>query len=396
MNDEPNTAPVSPSPKPPSGKKKRFLKIGIVLGILVGVLGAAYILFWPAGATLADLFKMPAALFSFIRPSEESLKSTDGRTNILLLGTDYRKELPENLTDTMVVASINLKGPQKDLVMISVPRDLWVRLPGWKFGPAGKQNFYSQWAKVNSANAYGDLYQYPEGAGLGLARQAMQEVLGIDIHYVVRVNFYGFRDAVDAVGGISVNVERAFTDCSYPIVGKEKSFPLSSRYKCVSFRQGFQTMDGEKALEFVRSRKGTNGENGDLARARRQQQVIIAIRDKTLSLPTLADPLRISNLIRSLGDNLKTLDVDFSQIGQFYKLSQAALASGAIQIVLTSDPRDEAGFLITPPAGSYGGAFVFIPRLGQGKYIDIQAYVKKILKDATEKSATQSAQRSTP
>lgn len=374
----------------------RWLKFLGLVALLSGLVYGAYALFWPASATLADIFKAPAAVLSFIRPPEEGLKSANGRTNILLLGVDYRKDMSgEDLTDTMMVASIDTQSKTKDVVLISIPRDLWVLTPGWT-NPETKAGKYPEWAKINAANAFGDTYDYPSGAGLGAAREVVQQVLGIPIHYVVRVNFYGFKQIVDALGGISVNVDTAFTDYAYPVEGQEKYGTLMT----VSFKKGYQYMNGEQALEFARSRHGNNGEGSDLARAKRQQKILVAIRDKALNVQTLADPPKVSALIKLLGDNITTLDVDFSQIGQFYKMGQLIEADTAENVVLTDSPQynpDGTALLAVDDSNLYGGAFVFIPRIGQGKYQEIQLYVARKLAEAPlPKEASSSAQPANP
>jgi LCP family protein required for cell wall assembly len=387
---------TTPSPARSGGVKPRLgrpIKLFLLIGVLSGLLYGAYALFWPASATLSDIFKAPAAVLSFLRPPENDLKSTAGRTNILLVGIDRRQYEKYGQdcfrSDTMVVASVDLKAKNKDVVMISIPRDLWVTLPSWgegqkKFGPTG--------AKINAAYAWGDCYDYPNGGGLGLLRDELQSILDLPIHYAVRVDFYGFKQLVDAVGGVSINVENGFTDCEYPIEGQENNPNLSSRYQCVVFKKGYQYMDSDKALQFVRSRYGNNGEGSDLARARRQQKVMLSVRDKALSLQTLADPGKLSDLIKSLGQTFQTLDVDFSQIGQFYKLVQLLDPSIVQNIVLTNDPTDEAGLLIVPPAEQYDGAFVFIPRAGAGNFKEIQTFIQRKLAEATLKEATSSAE----
>lgn len=335
---------------------------------------------------------MSQTTISFIKPLDQDLKSTNGRTNILLLSTDYVKgENDEDSSDTMMVVSVDLKAKDKAAVMISIPRDLWVQLPGWKFG--NDQNFYSQWSKINAANAYGDIYSYPDGAGLGLARQVVENTLGITIHYVVRVNYFGFKQAVDTLGGVSVNVDNSFTDCEYPVEGQEDNPNVSKRYMCISFKKGPQFMNDETALEFARSRKSLdNGEGSDLARAKRQQKLVAAIRDKALTIQTLADPAKIKSLIDEAGSNLTTLGVDFNQIGAFYRLAQQVDISSAQNIVLSDDPASSAYLLTVPDSGKYGGAFVFIPRAGDGNFNQIQAYVAGVLSSASNKEAASSAQ----
>lgn len=392
-------------PQHPAPRWHRWVKLLVLTGFISAFIYGGYVLFWPASATLGDIFKAPAAVLSFIRPPEEDLKSTNGRTNFLLVGIDRRSEEPYSYkdrsgrtvrncfrSDTLIVASVNLQSKNKDVVFISVPRDLWVTLPGWTSETGTKIN--PQSAKVNATYCYGDRDGYPDGYGLGLARDVMQSVLGLPIHYATRVDFYGFKEAVESVGGISINVENSFTDCSFPIEGQEDNPVESLRYKCVSFKKGYQYMDGETALTFVRSRHGNNGEGTDLARAQRQQKVLVAVRDKALTLPTLADPLRLSNLIKTLDETIQTVDVDFSQVGQFYKLLQGINTNTAESIVFSSNPNEEAGLLRVPPAEIYGGAFVFIPRAGEGNFREIQAFIARKLAEATLREATSSAQPS--
>lgn len=374
-------------------KFPKWARLGLIT-LLLGVVGyAGYIIFWPAAGSLANIFQAPQAVLSFLQSPEATLKQTDGRTNILLLGTDYRKDMPsENLTDTMMVASVDMRSKNKDVVMVSVPRDLWVSLPQWQI-PDGGGTFYSQGGKINSANAYGDAYKYPNGAGLELAREEMQKVLGIQIQYVVRINFYGFKQVVDNLGGVSVTVDNSFTDCEYPIEGQEDNPILSERYKCISFKAGPQYMNGDTALEFARSRHSPNNNEGsDLSRAKRQQKLLVAIRQKALSLQTLSDPLKIKGLIDSLGDNVRTLDVDFGQIGAWYHLTQQLDTDRAENIVLSDDPANSAYLLRVGDPGLYGGAFVFLPLAGQDNYAKIHAYVAQRLSDATAREATASAQ----
>lgn len=391
-----HTTPSSNSRQPQHRRSgwRRFGKLFLLVGFLSALVFTGYSLFWPASATLADIFKAPAAVLSFIRAPEQDLKSHNGRTNFLLVGIDRRSDETYSYkdrqgrtirscfrADTLVIASVNLKDKDKDVVFISIPRDLWVQLPGWtseekvKVGP--------QAAKVNATYCYGDRDGYPSGYGLGLARDSLAQILDLPIHYALRVDFYGFKKAVEAVGGVSVKVDNSFVDCLYPIEGQEDNPVQARRYKCVSFKAGQQYMDADTALTYVRSRNGTNGEGSDLARALRQQKILLALRDKALTLPTFTDPLKLSNLIRALDETLQTLDVDFSQIGQFFKLAQSVNVSLAENIVFTADPNDEAGLLKVPSPDFYGGAFVFIPRLGEGNYREIQSYVRRRLAEAS-------------
>jgi polyisoprenyl-teichoic acid--peptidoglycan teichoic acid transferase len=389
------------------GKKKKRLLIGgfiISLIILAGFVGNIFF----STDSLGQLFKAPQAAISFIQKPENVLKSTNGRTNILLLGIDRRSYEPYTYkganstithncfrSDTMVIASIDIKSKNKDIVFFSVPRDLWVQLPGWSYGIG--QKFYAQGQKINAANCFGDQYNYPDGGGLGLVRKATEDVLGIPVHYVVRTDFDGFKKMVDSVGGINIIVDQTFTDCEYPIEGQESNPLLNARYKCVYFKAGPQFMNSEQALEYSRSRHAAGNEGSDLARAKRQQKIISAVRDKALSIQTLSDPIKIKDLIDSLGETFQTLDVDFSQIGSFYKLAQEVKTDEAQNLVLSNnaDSGDTDLLQVGNPA-LYGGAFVFIPTAGQDAYTDIHAFVQRHLMQASSVQGitTNSAQTS--
>ena len=109
------------------------------------------------------------------------------------------------------------------------------------------------------------------------------DVLGIPIHYNVTINFEVFKQIVDTLGGIDVEIENTFTDSEYPIEGKEDDPVIANRYETVTFTKGLEKMNGERALKYVRSRHGDGAEGTDFARSKRQQKVILAIKDKLMS-----------------------------------------------------------------------------------------------------------------
>ena len=200
------------------------------------------------------------------------------RVNILLLGIDQRDHDPGPYrTDTMILVSLD---PATDsAAMLSIPRDLWVTIPG--FGES----------RINTAHYLGDAYDYP-GGGVALAKKTVWYALGVPVHYYVRVNFAGFEKMVDAIGGLTIEVEDAIHDEEYP----DENFGTL----VVDIPAGIQHMDGKTALQYARSRHGT----GDYDRMARQQAVIMALRDKALSLDI---PLsRIPQFVELAGDSLRT------------------------------------------------------------------------------------------
>ncbi len=200
------------------------------------------------------------------------------RINILLLGIDQREgESGPWRTDTMILVSIDPAA--RSAIMLSIGRDLWVSIPG--FGES----------RINMAHHNGDLYNYP-GGGVALAKKTVASALGVPVHYYVRINFTGFEKLVDTMGGLDIEVETPIHDEAYP----------DGHYGTivVDIPAGMQHMDGKTALQYARSRHGT----GDYDRMMRQQQVIVAARDKVVRLDI---PLhRVPNLLELAGESLQT------------------------------------------------------------------------------------------
>jgi LCP family protein required for cell wall assembly len=163
--------------------------------------------------------------------------------NIILLGSDKRVGETTWRTDTMIVVSVDTE--RKVVRLLSIPRDLWVSIPG-----QGSD-------RINTADMWGELAQ--EGSGPDLVKQTIQENLGIPIHYYVRADFDGFIEIIDAIGGVDIDVECALTD--------------------IELEPGIQHMDGEMALLYARSRITTN----DFDRSRRQRKLLMALWGKAKS-----------------------------------------------------------------------------------------------------------------
>jgi LCP family protein required for cell wall assembly len=193
--------------------------------------------------------------------SPDAFKAWTGteRVTVLVLGIDERcDEVGPTRTDTMMVFSVD--PVEKTAAMLSIPRDLWVEIPG--FGVD----------KINQAHFLGELYEYPEG-GPGLAVDTVEAALGIEIDHYLTVNFEAFVQAVDKIGGIQVVVPETINDPSYPnnCYGYDPFF----------IQAGNHEMDGQTALKYARTR-ATFG--GDVDRAGRQQQVVMAVRNRVLRL----------------------------------------------------------------------------------------------------------------
>jgi LCP family protein required for cell wall assembly len=187
------------------------------------------------------------------------------RVTILIMGLDYRDWEGEgpSRTDTMML--LTMDPVSRTAGMLSIPRDLWVNVPGFDYG------------KINTAYYLGELYDLP-GGGPGLAIQTVQNLLGVDINYYAQIDFSAFESFIDQIGGIEVEVPYELT---VDPIGPGNT---------VTLPQGMQQLDGPTALAYARNRETWGG---DFDRADRQQQVIMGIFDKITSLGTL--PKMITN-----------------------------------------------------------------------------------------------------
>lgn len=352
-----------------SSKKHSLKKKRVVLFAVISIL----ILF--LGAWLWSLTGSPGANFVFSKIGFPE-KKEETRLNILLLGNAGGKHDGPYLTDTIVVASIDKVN--KKITLISVPRDLWVD---------------SLKAKVNTAYEKGQ----KDDKGLENAKESLSVVMGLPIHYGVRVDFSGFSKAVDLVEGIDVEVEKTFDDYNYPVTGKEndpcdlkeeevefseedaaalkisagkkkvwvredgsvatESADFACRFEHISFKKGKTHLDGEIALKFVRSRMGTNGEGSDFARSKRQQIVIDAFKSKVLSIGTLANPVKVFSLIDTFGKSFET-DIPKEKFLELYNLAKSVELT---QSIVLGDLGGGKSAFIIPSPNSYYGAFVVIP-----------------------------------
>ena len=345
----------------------------IIVGIFVVILAVFIIV------KTANLYPF---LFHLFFDKGVALKETNNRINILLLGIGGGSHDGPNLTDTIILASLDLKNNK--MTLISIPRDLW--MPDLE--PANK--------KINGAYAYGE--EKRKGGGLLLSKKIVEKVTGWDVDYGLRIDFSGFVKAVDIVGGLDVMVDNSFVDYQYPISGKENDScnktpeelqslatlsaellpqELPCRYKYLRFDKGLQRMDGETALEFVRSRNSEGNEGSDFARSKRQEKVIKAFKDKVLSAQTLINPAKILSLYSVLKGSIDT-DIKQDEFDDFVRLAQKInqLKINSAVIDTGDEQAQRPGLLMNPPITSdYNLEWVLIPRLGNGNFTEIQKYI---------------------
>lgn len=358
------------------------------IAALVVVLFGMKLLLTPIVKTLAAVWDESTTAISFMLPGSAKIPQDEGgHTNVLLVGIDKREfqpyqytgpdgELSRNgfLADTIILASIDTKG---QLVhMTSLPRDLWVRIPAF-------ETVAEQHAKINAVHALGDRYDYPDSGGMGLLKSVVEDITGIPIHYWMRTDFEAFVKGVDAIDGIELYVENAFDDYMYPRSGYENAV-WEERYLHVRFDQGWQTMGGETALQYARSRHALGPEGSDFARAARQQKVIEAFMNKVLTSETLFSLDRIQGLYNAVAGNIST-NISLGELPLFYRLAKDFDSLQTKGSVLGGNDINPP-LLYSPDPGLFAGAYVLIPTAGQNNYSKIQEWVQATFYPAPEEA----------
>ncbi len=303
-------------------------------------------------------FSLITSISHFLHAGDRTLKGEDrDRVNILLLGIGGEGHDGPQLTDTIMLASY--KPSTKHVGILSIPRDFTVSIPGY-----GER-------KINAANALGEAER--PGSGPALTAQVIKNVFGQNADYYIRVDFDGFAQFIDTLGGIDLFVDRAFSDNSYPISGREitncgqtenvdsltgeiiSQAVYTCRFTMLSFKEGWTHMDGDLALKYVRSRHGSNGEASDFARSRRQQKVLLAVKDKFLSASTLLNPAKLNQLQETFHKNIST-NLETVELLRLANILRNFDSAKIVNRVLDASPDSPLY------ATSLNGAYVLLPK----------------------------------
>lgn len=267
----------------------------------------------------------------------------EGRLNIMLIAVGGEGHEGENLADTIIVASIS---PQVGkAALLSIPRDIYVQVPG--------EEFYS---KINAVHAYGESKR--KNFGPELLRKKISEIVGLPMHYYGRIDFTAFKNIIDAVGGVEITIEKSFYDYWHKI----------------SFPAGTERMNGERALAYVRARYIEGPEGGDFKRAARQQQVLLALRDKVFSVQTAFDFGRLNTIFNSLSDNIRT-DMELWELKRLYEIARTISHEQVKSEVLSTGPKG----ILVGETEVLGGSPAAILRPRTGDYTEIQQLAAAIL-----------------
>jgi LCP family protein required for cell wall assembly len=367
--------------------KKRWAQALIVLGIAFLLVGGFFAV--KTGYILQKITGGNANLLSSLVRSLPGVGSKlegedEGRINILLLGMRGADD-PNGgtLADTIMLVSLHPKQNDQDTAkasIISIPRDLYVTVPGT-----------NEQRKINAVHALGE--EKGKDGGMDAMREIVQEVTGQKVPYAVKINFQGFKDLVNALDGVEVTLDEPFTEgvqfqepqvCdpyvftvpTSPVQYQSKyytrkngtryiakSYPLcyNKNVECggeFSLPAGVNKLDGDKALCYARARYQTN----DFERAKRQQKVIEAIKDKALSAGTVSDFGRINALLQTLGDNVET-NLQGWEMKRFYDLyketgdvkpkNEVLDADGPKSLLYAPEVTKEHGYILLPVGDNY-------------------------------------------
>ena len=250
------------------------------------------------------------------------------RLNFLLLGMRGAGD-PNGglLTDTIMLVSVKPKTGK--IALISIPRDLYVHMPNSDYE-----------GKINEAYERG-IQKGGWKQGLDYAKQVVTEVTGLDIHYAASIDFEAFREIIDILGGVTITLDKPFSE--------QNQFAEGAIY----LPSGKQTIDGKTALLFARARFSTS----DFDRAKRQQQILLAVKQKAFSLGVLSNPVKILAIFDSIGEHIKT-DAELWEIQELMLMGEKIDISDVEQKVFDTSP---AGFLYVPKDRT---SYILLPKGG--------------------------------
>jgi LCP family protein required for cell wall assembly len=349
----------------PRSKAKRVVKWFFILLLIIAVGVGAYLgikLLLASG----NVFK--GSIFDIVQ-SQALKEDANGRSNFLVLGTseDDPGHGGAYLTDSMMVVSID--QTQKNVYMFSVPRDLYVEYEmACNSGYSGKINEYFNCVSDDHDNAEAEQLRLSE------TQKFVGAIFGLDIQYGVHVNNTVIKDAVDAVGGVDVDIQGSG---GAPGI-LDRNFDWRCGYKCylVKYDNGVHHLDGTHALYLAMARGDvapTYGlGNSNFDREKNQQKIIIALKDKAVSTGTFTNLGKVTGLIDALGNNLRT-NIQTKEIQTLMKLG-TEIKTENIQTISLFDGDDR---VVT--SGPYNGASVVMPTAGIFNYTEIRAYIAQNL-----------------
>lgn len=284
----------------------------------------------------------------------------NGRVNILLAGNSVGDPHHNGaaLTDSMIVLSINTKN--NTAFLLSIPRDLWVYIPGM-----------SSYQKINAANDVTNFSEsgYPNG-GMGQLEQIIKKQLGIPIDYYGLINYTAFKDAVNSVGGVTVNIQSPDPRGLYD--------PNTN----IKLPNGLVTLNGQQALNLARARGDGYGSYGfpqsDFDRTAHQRLLLTAVAQKALSLGFLSNPTKVSSLFNVFGNNLHT-DLSLQNIFRLLQVTKGINLSSIQSFAFSyGSTNNHLNPILTNYTDPGSGQEALIPSKGIGNYSGLTNYYNQL------------------
>ncbi len=294
------------------------------------------------------------------------LGEEENRINFLLLGMGGEGHNGPYLTDTIILASFI--PYTKELALFSLPRDMIVPLT---------KNYYR---KVNHIYTIGQLDHNTSGGKL--IKDVISRTLDVPIHYFVAVDFRGFKELIDAIDGIKINIENSFTDTQFPTI--------DYKYQEIHFEAGKQKMDGLTALRYARSRHGNNGEGSDFSRIKRQQKILLSAKDKMTSFNTLLNPKKITNLF-SLFNKYTATDLEPWEAVKLIHIGKELNSDDIIFKSIDNRPgnylkaglAEDGAYILQPITGNYQQIQMLVKNIFDFKQINLENS-KIVIQNGTE------------
>jgi len=351
--------------KKPKSKKRRIIKWSII-AVVVIILGVAGWILYKGLTATNNIFQ--GSILDIVQ-NQPLKEDENGRSNVLLLGTSEDDPGHEGayLTDSMMIVSIDQSDKVVD--MVSIPRDLYVEYGmACPSGYEGKINAYFSCINPDFES------EAAEEERLTKSREFIGEIFGLDIQYAVHVNNTVIKEAVNAVGGIDVDIQGSNGD---PGV-LDRNFDWRCNYECyyVNWENGVHHLNGEQALYLTMARGSvapTYGlGNSNFDREKNQQKVILALQQKAISTGTLTDVGKVMGLIDALGNNLRT-NFATKEIRTLMQLGIDVQPEN----IKTIDLFDQENPMVT--TDNVGGASVVVPVAGLFNYTQLQTFIHEKL-----------------
>ncbi len=348
-----------------SVEKSRFKKIllrSTILFLLIIIILPSVFIFWNlknASYASKKMFGSSSAAAGLI-PKE--LKTSEGRTNILLIGysADDEGHAGANLTDSIMIVSLDKS--KKTGYMLSVPRDLYVKITDYGYG------------KINEAYEAGEAQKFSETGypvnGVGMLEKVVSQIFDIKINYYTLINYGAVRDLTNSLGGITVNIESPDPRGIYdPNFKPQEGGPLK-------LTNGTHKIDGQTALRLTRARGSTYGSYGfpqsDFNRVQNQQKVFAAIRNQ-MNTSLLINPTKNKPFFDAVANNIQT-DLDIHEVLPLFLLFRSINDSQLKSVDLT---KANGQNLLESYQTRYGQS-ALVPAAGNEDYSELRKYIKSL------------------